>query len=210
MLPLPPIDQLIQRCRALAALDLILSPDWQYRLYSFNSQWSADELMASMRDSCGDEWWMIFHRDGWAALKGFAHESPAWSKRREKLSTALQRSVPSDLAGFATEPAFRWEATSFAYFHCVGANGWTRANDLTPYSADDAGDEVLLAHLVGGPSDYAAVAADYYETEIDERIVADVFALRPITAAVVSALNPSVVLQDIDEELYREIQYPNT
>jgi hypothetical protein len=209
MSPLPPIDQLIQRCRALATLDLILSPDWQYRLYSFNSRWSANKLMASMRDGCGDEWWIVFHRDGWAALKGLGHESPAWSKHRKKLSSALQGSFPSDLTEFTTEPAFRWDETSFAYFHPIGSNGWIRANDLTAYSADDAGDDQLLAHIVGGPSDYSAFAADYYETEIDERIVASIFALQPITAAVVNSLNPSVVMGDIAEELYGEIQYPN-
>ena len=209
MLPLPPIDPLIRRCRALAALDLILSPDWQYRIYSFNSHWSDAELMASMRDGCGDEWWIVFHRDGWAALKGLGHESPAWSKHREKLSTALQRSLPTELAAFSTEPAFRWSGTSFAYFHATGAAGWTRVNDLTNYSADEAGDAQLLAHLVGDSSDYAKFATDYYETDVDERLVADVFALRPITAATIASLNPSTTLQELFEELYGEIQYPN-
>jgi len=210
MSPLPAIDQLIQRCRALAALDLILSPDWQSRFYSFNSRWSADELMASMSDGCGDEWWIVFHRDGWAALKGLGHESPAWSKHRRKLSSALQSSFPNALSAFATEPAFCWEHTSFAYFRPIGALEWTRANDLTAYSTENAGDEELLAHVVGSPSDYAAFAADYYEIEIDERIVAEVFAHRPITDAIVSSLNPSIALRDISEELYGEIQYPNT
>jgi hypothetical protein len=57
---LPPIEQLIRRCRALAVLDLILSPEWQYRYYSFNSKWSDAEQMASMRDGCGNEWWIVF------------------------------------------------------------------------------------------------------------------------------------------------------
>lgn len=162
-----------------------------------------------MRDGCGDEWWIVFHSDGWAALKGLGHESPAWSKHREKLSSALQRSFPSDFAQFTAEPAFRWEETSFAYFHPTGAAGWTRANDLTAFSADDAGDERLLAHIVGAPASYAAFAADYYETKVDERIVAGIFALQPITASVVNSLNPSAVMRDIAEELYGEIQYPN-
>ena len=161
-----------------------------------------------MRDGCGDEWWILFHRNDWAALKGLAHESPAWSKHGEKLSAALQRSIPNDLTGFSTEPAFRWEDTSFAYFHAIGAAGWTRANDLTPYSTDDAGDDQLLEHLVGAPSDYVNFAKDYYETEIDERIVAEIFALRPITDTIVQTLNPATTLDEITEELYGEIQYP--
>ncbi len=205
---LPPINELIRRCRALAALDLILSPDWQYRHYSFNSQWSESELMASMRDGCGDEWWIVFHRSGWAALKGLGHDSPAWSQHREQLSSALQGAIPPDLAEFATEPAFRWDTTSFAYYHSADAAAWTRANDATAFSAADAGDAQLLAHLVGQPSDYAAFAADYYETEVEEHIVAGVFSLEPITASVISSLNPSISLQEISEELYGQIQYP--
>ena len=206
---LPPIDQLLRRCRALAALDLILSPDWQYRYYSFDSRWSEGQLMASMRDGCGDEWWIVFHRSGWAALKGLGHESPAWSQHRDRLSSALQRAIPTDLTGFSTEPAFRWDTTSFAYYHSADAAAWIRVNDITAYSSADAGDAQLLAHLVGQPSDYATFAADYYETDVDERIVAEVFSLQPITTTILSSLNPSTSLQELSEELYGQIQYPN-
>jgi len=208
MIFLPPTDQLIARCRALAALDLILSPNWQGRFYSFNSHWSEDEQMASMRDGCGDEWWIVFHRDGWAALKGLGHDSPAWNRHGETLSSALQLSFPSGLKEFSTEPAFRWNQTSFAYFLTCGAAGWIRANDLAWYSAEDAGDTRLLAHVVGTPSDYTNFAADYYETKVAEHLVAQVFALQPITATIVSSLNPSTSLDDIAEELYNDIQYP--
>ena len=208
MILLPSIERLVKRCRALAALELILSPDWQWRYYSFDSHWSPDEQMASMRDGCGDEWWMVFHRSGWAALKGLGHESPAWNLHREKLSLALQGSFPGGFEGFSTEPAFRWNVTSFAFFHAAGNDGWTRVNDLAGYSDDDAGETQLLAHLVGSPSDYAAFAKDYYETEIHEHIVAEIFALQPITEAVVSGLNPSTSLGEISQELYDQIQYP--
>jgi hypothetical protein len=208
MIALPPIQQLINRCRALAALDLILSPDWQFRFYSFNSLWSKDELMASMRDGCGDEWWIVFHRNGWGALKGLGHDSSAWSQHGQTLSAALQRSFPGDLKGFATEPAFRWGETSFAYFHSPEATNWIRVNDLAGYSMEDTGENQLLAHVAGSPSDYATFAGDYYETEVDEQVVARIFALQPITASVVSALNPSTSMEGIAEELYGEIQYP--
>jgi hypothetical protein len=208
MISLPPTDQLITRCKALAALDLILSPDWQSRFYSFNSHWSGDEQMASMRDGCGDKWWIFFHRDGWAALKGLGHDSPAWRRHGEKLSSALQLSFPSGLKEFSIEPAFRWDQTSFAYFLTTGAAGWIRANDLAGYSAEDAGDTQLLVHVVGTPTDYTTFAADYYEPDIVENLVAGIIALQPITAKIVSSLNPSTSLDDIAKELNVEIQYP--
>jgi hypothetical protein len=132
---------------------------------------------------------MVFHRDGWAALKGLCHDSSAWSRYGTALSIALKQTLPSELRGFSTEPAFRWDETSFAFFHTAGAPGWNRANDLAGYSADDAGEAPLLAHVVGTPSDYTTFATDYYEVQVDERVVADVFTLQPITAAMVSALN---------------------
>jgi hypothetical protein len=205
---LPSASSLIQRCRALATLDLILSPEWEYRCYSFNSHWSDAELMASMRDGCGNEWWLVFHEAGWAALKGLNHECPAWSRHGEKLSTALQQAVPTSLTGFTTEPAFRWNETSFAYFQETASGIWARANDLTPYGAEDAGEADLLPHLVGKAADYACFARDYYETDVDEHLVAQIFNLQPITPDLVKALNPSTTWEEISEELCSEIQYP--
>lgn len=209
MLPLPPISPLITRCRALAALDLILSPDRENRLYFFDSHWSHSEQMASMRNGVGEEWWMVFHKDGWAVLKGLDHNCPAWTIHREKLSLALQRSLPAEFAEVAMEPVFHWNETSFAYFHVVGARRWLRANDFTIFKKEEAGDTGLLAHLIGEPADYADFASQYYESEVKEHLVAQIFAHRPITAEIVAALNPSTTLDEIAKELYHQIGYPH-
>ena len=34
--------------RSVAMLDAILSPEWEFRYYSFNSKWAEGEMMASM------------------------------------------------------------------------------------------------------------------------------------------------------------------
>jgi hypothetical protein len=208
MTPLPAIPELLRRAKALAALDLILSPEWEYRYYSFNSVWSLSEQMAGMRDGCGNEWWLVFHSDGWAALKGLAHESDAWSKAGDQISEALQAVLPPTLADFAREPAFRWDSTGFAYFYLPSKQHWCRANDLTIFSALDAGEEDLLRHLCGDPSDYVVFAEDYYETAVSAEGVAQVFRHAPITGSLVSSLNPEISLQDISHELFVEIGYP--
>ncbi len=208
MILLPAIPDLLRRTKALAALDLILSPEWQDRYYSFNAAWSASEQMASMRNGCGDEWWLVFHSDGWAALKGLAHDSDAWSKGGNKLSTALQTVMPPELAQFASEPAFRWDTTGFAYFCLAPKQNWCRANDLTAFSTLDAGEDELLRHLCGSPSDYASFAEDYYERATPSNVVAAVFQHARITEPLVSSLNPDVALEDITDELYSEIGYP--
>jgi len=208
MILLPAIPELVLRAKALAALDLILSPEWQYRYYSFNSVWSPTEQTASMKDGSGNEWWLVFHSDGWAALKGLAPDSEAWSKNHNELSKALQSAIPADLADFANERAFRWDSTSFAYFRLPNEQSWQRANDLTPYSALDSGEANLFRHLSGTPADYAAFAQDYYEKTVPVEIVGEIFKGAAITEEIVAALNPDITLQDIAEQLYDEIGYP--
>lgn len=209
MVALPSIPKLIQQTKALAALDLILSPEWEYRYYSFNARWAADEQMASMRNGSGDEWWIVFHKAGWAALKGLDHESSAWSKGRDRLSAALNSVIPPALAGFAQEPAFRWKETSFAYFCLSDAAGWKRANDLTEFaSITNAGEDELLRHLVGSAEDYAAFVMDYYEKSVPVELVSAVFAFQPITDDLVVSLNSDITIDDISAELFDEIGYP--
>ena len=207
MTSLPKPYDLVRRAKALAALDLILSPDWEYRHYSFNSVWSSSEQMASMRDGCGDEWWIIFSACGWAALKGLAHESQAWSKGGRALSMAIQKSFPAELYEFINEPAFCWPTTSFGYFYLPANGSWLRANDFTPFSLIEAGDEYLLRHLTGSPSDYVLFADEYYETSVPLSLVKDVFCGKPITNEIVSGLNPEITLDDIAKELSSEIGY---
>ncbi len=208
MTPLPAMPELLKRTKALAALEVILSPEWDYRYYSFNAAWSPSEKMASMRNGCGDEWWLVFHGDGWAALKGLAHESEAWSQAGDKLSAALQTVMPPDVGDFAREPAFRWDSTSFAYFYLPSKEQWCRANDLTTFAALEAGEDNLLQHLCGTPADYAGFAEDYYESSVPVDVVTEVFSHAPITDRLVSSLNSDITLKEISDELFIEIGYP--
>ena len=55
-------------------LDAII-PEWEYRYYSFNAHWGPGEVLASMRNGSGDEYYLLFSSAG-AILKRFAHEAP--------------------------------------------------------------------------------------------------------------------------------------
>lgn len=46
---LPGIDGLMRLTQSLAILDAVLSPEWEYRYYSFNQAWAAGEKMALCR-----------------------------------------------------------------------------------------------------------------------------------------------------------------
>jgi hypothetical protein len=73
--PLPDIQALKQLTQSLAMLDAILWPEWEERYYSFNFHWAESEMMASMRNGSGDDWFLLFSQAG-AIMKGFSHESP--------------------------------------------------------------------------------------------------------------------------------------
>lgn len=47
---LPDIESSKRLSQSLAMLDAIMSPEWEYRYYSFNSQWGEGEIKASMRE----------------------------------------------------------------------------------------------------------------------------------------------------------------
>jgi hypothetical protein len=54
---------------------------------------------------------------------------------------------------------------------------------------------------------YVDFASDYYEVEVDRGGVEHVVAMRPLTDAVVRALNPETNLTDVDDAVAR-IGYP--
>ena len=62
--PLAEPEALKQLTRSLAILGALIQPEWEYRLYLFNSKWSAHEQMASMRNGQGDAWFCVFSSVG--------------------------------------------------------------------------------------------------------------------------------------------------
>jgi hypothetical protein len=50
---LPQIETLRRLTKSIAMLDAIICPEWEYRYYSYNSQWGDGEEMASTRNGCG-------------------------------------------------------------------------------------------------------------------------------------------------------------
>jgi hypothetical protein len=70
---LPDTKSLETICKAISVLDAIISQEWQYRYYSFNSKWDTNEQCLQMRNGSGDEMHILFREDG-CVINGFAHE----------------------------------------------------------------------------------------------------------------------------------------
>ncbi|MFJ1754988.1 hypothetical protein [Kitasatospora sp. NPDC088134] len=83
-----------------------------------------------------------------------------------------------------------------------------RPRPAAPDQVGDGGAAWLFDVLATGtPEAYREFAEDYYETAVGLDAVRHVFALRPLTEAVVTALNPGLSLADLAADL-AETGYP--
>jgi hypothetical protein len=205
---LPGVEELRRLLQSLAMLDAILSPEWEYRYYSFNASWNAGEAMASMRNGQGDGYFAVFTAAG-AILKGFDHEAPMAPHRKAppRVWPGVLDDVPAAFAGFLGEPAFSLEDTTFCIWRQYADTAWRRGAIAYPPGEDPNGSAALLSVLDGNPATYATWAADYYEWPVSAEAVARIYRHELLTAAIVTALNADLSLADLDEDL-EEIDYP--
>ncbi|GAB3189046.1 hypothetical protein GCM10027259_59170 [Micromonospora palomenae] len=206
---LPDIATLRDRCRALAMLDAIMSPDWEFRYYSFDSRWGPGEEMASMRNGSGDAYSIVFSPPG-AFIRGLDHESPMSPARNDELWPGLVDTVPEVFSAHVNEPAFSYKgmlSATVCLWRQVDDDRW-QAGDIDFPSGDDPdGADGLFEVLVDPtPMGYQRFAEDYYETSVDIEAVSEVLALRPLTEDLVRRLNPDVTMDLV--EYLAEISYP--
>jgi hypothetical protein len=196
---LPDIASLMRVTRALAMLDAILSPEWESRYYSFNGRWAEGQSMASMRNGEGDEWHAIFCEAG-AALQGFANDAPDVSGALDGLPAAFHKNLRD-------EPAFEAERSTFGIWRLALDDRWS-AGPVTLEEGDDPdGSAELLTILEGDPKQYVAWARDYYDRDLAESDVAAIYRHDPLTAELISRLNPEVDPASLADDI-AEIGYP--
>ncbi|GAA0582660.1 hypothetical protein GCM10010172_79750 [Paractinoplanes ferrugineus] len=208
---LPGVATLRRRCRALAMLDAILSPDEEDRYYGYNSSWGPGTEIAEMRDGSGDEWHIVFGPGG-VFVRGFDHESVMSPARNdEQLWPGLTDAVPAAFAAQLDEPAFGWGAQFYATV-CVwretGDDRWhTGEVDYPPGTDPDGADHLFAILLDETPASYRRFAEDCYEVVVDPDVINDVFALTPLTDALVKRLNPAVSVRQLGADI-DAIGYP--
>jgi hypothetical protein len=202
---LPDILGFRRLTRALAMMDAILSPEWERRYYSFDSQWADDEMMASMRNGSGDHWFALLTSAG-VALHGLAHEYPTF---RENLPwPGIFDSLPREFrANFLKEPAFDTANSTFCIWRRASDVAWSCGAVQLPPGEDPDGSAWLLEILAGEPAQYAQFAAEYYDRAIDLADVAAVYRHTALTEALVKRLNPEVSLESLAGDMM-EIGYP--
>ena len=71
---IPKPEDLQKLCKSISALEAIISPEWEYRYYSYQKDWSESEEFCEMRNGQGDQMLIVFSKDG-NCINGFAQES---------------------------------------------------------------------------------------------------------------------------------------
>lgn len=207
---LPDVESFRRLSQSLAVLDAILSPEWEYRYYSFNSKWAANEMMASMRNGTGDDYFVLFNPAG-AIIKGFAHESPMSPYANESLKVwpGVLDEVPGEFTSFLSEPAFSIESITFCLWRKYEQSTWQVGTINYPEANDPDGSEELLWMLDGNPSSYQEFIESYYEVEIELSAIEHIYQHKALTDAVIQALNADASLADLQADI-EEIGYPGT
>jgi len=207
---MPDLQVLEGRCMALAMLDSILSPEWEFRYYSFDSAWGDGERMASMRDGSGDSWSIVLSEHG-AFVRGFDHESVIGSSLAGGLWPGLLDGLPAVFSAAAEEPAFTagevLEASA-CLWRLREDDQWHVGNVELPRGGNpDGADQLFEILLDATPGSYVRFALDYYGQNLEENAVGAILALEPLTDKLVRRLNSEVSLADLAEDV-TQIKYP--
>ena len=186
---LPPPDALKRGMQSLAMLDAILEEEWQFRYFSFDSAWSPDTQMGSMRNGEGDDLFAVFDPVG-CFIRGFDHESAMspWTSDPPKVWKGVVDQVPKQFSSSLTEPAFHMDDTTFCIWFSAGAQAWCQGDIAYPSASDPDGSAWMLSYYMGGPQTYHAFAEQYYEVNVPVEAIARLYEHEPLSPALIRAL----------------------
>jgi hypothetical protein len=181
------IEDLKKKLKSLAIADAIIESEWEYRYFSYNSQWGQNEEMASMRNGSGGHWFVLFGTDK-VAYKCISPDDGLLDNIEE-----IEKQIPTKYKNFISEPAFFIsEATSI---WILEQNKWIKfGNPEIKFLID------LEQVITWEPNDYKTWAEDYYEKDLDLNSLKQVFNLG-ITEKVINTLNPTISRSDLQNDL---------
>lgn len=189
---LPNIKKIKKIAQSLAMLDAIVMPEWEYRYFSFDAHWDKDEMMASMRNGEGNEYFILFNNDG-VVGKLFSKDRPLDTNQTKN----ILKNIPSKFSSFIGEAAFNMDDISFCFWNIN--NNWSSLPNSTeiPY----------LNFLTGNSKLYKQWADEYYEDDFDLNSINKILEYKPISKEIVQKLNKNITFDNLIEEI-NEIGYP--
>jgi hypothetical protein len=199
---LPDKDTLQRIAKAVAALDAIVSPEWEYRYYSYNPEWGEGEEAFEMNDGEGDQMLVLFRPDG-CVINGYG----------EGFDEPVMEEITRGLPAIYHEFIFGEPINSIGTTFCLWTNeqGQWQTGELT---TDEDGSDEMLSILDGDPQTYVAWAQEYYEPEtlpesgISLDAVRQVYAGEILTREIVLAITKHVPDWEQLQQDLTAIQYP--
>lgn len=188
-------------CKAMAVLDALLSPEWIYRYYSYNSAWSPDEEFFEMRNGEGDQLLILFRAEG-TVINGFSLTAGAADQGE------LAEALPPAFHEFMFGEPVRSAGTTFCLWKYKDEPWKTGPAGLQQdYSAE------LLSPLDGNPRTYQEWATGYFDGYDRSRgiplsTVEEIYRGEPLTREMVESVIPAYDdWEQLAAEL-NEISYP--
>jgi hypothetical protein len=235
---LPNPSDLKKICKSISALEAIICPEWEYRYYSYQKNWSENEEFCEMRNGQGDQMLIVFNENG-TCINGFAHESemngwkniPIEEKKsfteklfgsKKEIATEFTQIIPKgvveNLPKLFNEFIFGEPVKSIGTTFCIWQtevdNNWKIGKVDLPKNDYKDGSSDLLQLLDGKSITYKNWAENYYEEEFKERelklvLVEKVFNQIEITKELVKEINPELEnFENLKSDL-DEIGYKN-
>ncbi|MCP3667516.1 MAG: hypothetical protein GY696_34325 [Gammaproteobacteria bacterium] len=180
------IEAYKNKLKYLALLDAILEQDWELRYYSYNSSWSSQEEMASLRDSCGGEWFFLVTEKDIA----FKCTSPV-DGLVDDFQT-LKNQVPEKYSAFLNEPAFSMDEGSCIWY--LEDNNWIALGN----AINDLPNPIKIQKMTA--LDYCNYAREILEQDIDSNIVQSIFDGN-FTFELAVKLNPDIDINALKNEV---------
>lgn len=185
---LPSIDEVKKRSQALALLDAIFMPQWEFRYFSFNCNWDGNgkEMMGSMKDGSGGEYFLHFTDQGMVG-KVLADE-------QLRNAITFLKKVPDQFSSFKNEPAFSTDKATFFFWRRNRDNSWfSSPGKLMAYP--------LLGFLVDGVLAYQNFVEEYFEKSIDRNVLEEIYYSLKVRPNQLLELNPEINIEEFDEDI---------
>jgi len=199
----PTPKNLQQICKSISALEAIISPEWEYRYYSYQKDWSEDEEFCEMKDGSGSHLLISFSTNG-TVINGFAI---AYAKGTSK---NILEPIPKVFHSFIYDEPIKSIGTTFCLWQLNDCNQWKNTT-----SQKEDGSEELLFLLDGKPETYKEWAEEYYEELFEDRelnleLVKAIYEGKTITEEIALEINSELEdLEQLKEDL-DEIGYPHS
>ena len=218
---LPNPNELKRICKSISALEAIICPEWEFRYYSYQKDWSETEEFCEMRNGQGDQMLIVFSENG-TCINEFAHESEmnGWenvlieekksfveklfgSKKETKteltqeIANGILNELPQEFNEFIFGEPVKSIGTTFCIWQTKTDKNWKIGKVELPKDEYKDGSSDLLQLLDGKSQTYKNWAEEYYEENFEEselnlELVEKIFSGTVITKEFVIEINPEL------------------